>query len=99
MRTLAKVLGGLMLFDGLWGTLSPRSGFDFWQTYLRDKLPRGMNKMYKDYSLLSDSSIRYLSIWTALIGLFILGMSYFVRSSESGAPGMAGERFEQSRHS
>jgi hypothetical protein len=79
----------MMVLDGLWGTLSPRSGFQFWQTYLRDKLPRNMNKMYKDYSLLSDNSIRYLSVWTVLVGLFVLALSYF-GTSKSGFGGAEG---------
>ncbi len=76
MRTLAYVLGGLMLVDGLWGLLSPRSWFTIYPKYIKPLLPDGIERFYdrayRDYAHLSATSIRYLGAWTLFMGVFIL---------------------------
>ncbi len=76
MRTLAYVLGGLMLVDGLWGLLSPRSWFVIYPKYVKPLLPDGIRRFYdrayRDYAQLSTPSIRYLGAWALFMGLFIM---------------------------
>ncbi len=80
MRKLVYFLGGMFVLDGLWGILSPRSGFAIYRDYLKPYLPSFYDKMVKDYAKLSDTSIRYLSVWTLLSGLFLLILAGNLRS-------------------
>lgn len=76
MKTLAYVLGGMIALDGLWGLLSPRSGFALYKDYIQPYMPESMTKIANDYSRLSSDSIRYMSFWSVLLGLFILLLAY-----------------------
>ena len=85
MKTLGYVFGGMLLLDGLWGLLSPRSGFSIYRDYFKPYMPAAMNKLTNDYARLSDPAIRYLSAWTAITGLFILLMSGYAKAGGESA--------------
>lgn len=71
-RTIGLVLGGLMLLNGILDTLQPRLGFRVWQRNLQQYLPEPLNRMYGEYSRLSNSALRYIAIWElAMAGLVL----------------------------
>lgn len=75
LRYVVYFFGGSMLLEGILGLLAPRSGPILWRRYLSNLMPTSLNRVYADYSSLSNSSIRYLSAWVTLFGVLFLALA------------------------
>ncbi len=78
-RTLGLVLGGLMLVDGLTDTINPHLGYRIWNQYVRRYAPGWLNQPVEEYSRLSDTSLRYVTVWEVLMGLMMLWLASLAR--------------------
>ena len=78
-RTVGLVLGSLMLLNGIFDTLQPRLGFRIWQRNLQQDLPQPLNRMYVEYSQLSNSALRFIAIWELAMAGLVLWLASRVR--------------------
>lgn len=74
-RTLGLAFGALLLFDGLKDTVNPRLGFQLWNKYFRHYFPSWLNRDVDEYSHLSTSAIRYVTVWEMLMGVTMLWLA------------------------
>lgn len=74
-RTIGLLLGGLMLANGVTDTLNPRLGFELWNRYFRPFMPKSVNEGINEYSRLSVSARRYVSVWEILVALTMLWLA------------------------
>ncbi|MBI2953989.1 MAG: hypothetical protein HYY30_06730 [Chloroflexi bacterium] len=78
-RTIGLVLGALMLLNGISDTANPRFGFRLWERGLSRYLPEQMNRVTREYSRLSDTSLRYISVWEIVLALLVLWLAIKAR--------------------
>jgi len=74
-RMLGLLLGGLMLVNSITDTISPRFGFRVWERYLRPFMPKSVNEDVNEYARLSDSALRYVSVWELCVALTMLWLA------------------------
>jgi len=79
LKKIGYVLGGLLLLDGVWGTVSPRFGIETWKRNFRRYMPRPVSEDVEEFSHLSDSAIRYIAVWLGLAGLVMLLLASRIR--------------------
>lgn len=76
LRMIGLVLGTLMLVNGITDTVNPHLGFSIWERSFRRYLPEQVNSVVGEYSRLSDTARRYVSVWEALTAFMLLLLAF-----------------------
>ncbi len=78
-RAIGMALGLLMVADGVKDTINPRFGFGLWKSGLKRYFPESVNEVTGEYARLSDTALRYITVWEVLMGLVVLWLAAKVR--------------------
>ncbi|MBI3977742.1 MAG: hypothetical protein HY331_06110 [Chloroflexi bacterium] len=90
MRTLARIVGTLMVFDGAFDFAFPDAAIDFWTKGPGARTKGWLPQVAREYRCLSHGTRRSISAWEFLTGLLLTAVA--ARPAVAEAPGIRTER-------
>ncbi len=75
MRTIVFAFGLVLIVRGLLFALNPQLWRSMSRRYVGNNPSEPLGQMVGEYASLSDRSLSYLSLWSALTGLLMVALS------------------------
>jgi uncharacterized protein YjeT (DUF2065 family) len=80
MQMLSYVIGVILVIKGVTLAYRPRFLWQVWDTKLRWQYPEFAGPIVNDFFNMSDRTIRYLGIWFAVLGGFMIWLASRVKN-------------------